>query len=236
MAVYIGSARIDERGKAIGGKAGDQKQTDVTDYKGEVSQQKFYVSPKGWDIARALKSTHATSIAASMITACDNPNVGYDQGNRLDIMSKGTNTKVLTECDCSSLVRKCVLEATNVDPGNFTTDNEINALLKTGLFKKISYKEGMTLYTGDILVTKTKGHTVVVTVGAPRNNNSKYYPCYNGNTTSIVTALSSVGETDTSYVHRKRIAKENGIGNYSGTASQNTYLLNLLKLGQLVIA
>ena len=236
MAVYIGSARIDERGKAIGGKAGDQKQTDSTDYKGEVSQQKFYVSSKGWVVVRALKTTHAIGIAASMITACNNNNIGYDQGNRFDIMTKGTDTKQPAECDCSSLVRKCVQESTNIDPGNFTTANEVDTLLKTGLFKKIEYKENMTLYTGDILVTKTKGHTVVVTVGAPRNNNSKYYPCYNGNTTSIVTALKAVGETDTSYVHRKRIAKENGVGNYTGTASQNTYLLNLLKLGHLVIA
>lgn len=236
MAVYIGSARIDERGKAIGGKAGDQKQTDAKDYKGEVSQQKFYVSSKCWNGARALKVEHAMGIAASMTTACNNKNVGYDQGNRLDIMSKGTDSKQPTECDCSSLVRKCVLEATHVDPGNFTTETELNALLKTGLFKKFEYKEGMTLYTGDILVTKTKGHTVVVTVGAPRHRNSKYYPCYNGNTTSIVAALKAIGETDTSYLHRKRIAKENGMGNYSGTASQNTYLLNLLKMGQLVIA
>lgn len=30
----IGSARIDERGKALGGKAGDQKQKTSPDYKG----------------------------------------------------------------------------------------------------------------------------------------------------------------------------------------------------------
>ena len=31
----IGSARIDERGKATGGKAGDQKQKSTPDYKGD---------------------------------------------------------------------------------------------------------------------------------------------------------------------------------------------------------
>lgn len=31
----IGSARIDEHGKATGGKAGDQKQKTTPDYKGE---------------------------------------------------------------------------------------------------------------------------------------------------------------------------------------------------------
>lgn len=36
MAIIIGSARIDERGKASGGKAGDQKQTSGTyDTKGK---------------------------------------------------------------------------------------------------------------------------------------------------------------------------------------------------------
>ena len=39
MAVYFGSARIDERGRAAGGAAGDQKQKAKPDYSGEVSQE-----------------------------------------------------------------------------------------------------------------------------------------------------------------------------------------------------
>ena len=39
MAIKIGSARSDERGKLSGGAAGDQKQTSNYDEKGEVSIQ-----------------------------------------------------------------------------------------------------------------------------------------------------------------------------------------------------
>lgn len=236
MAVYIGSARIDERGKASGGAAGDQTQTGTTDYTGEVSQQKFYVHSKGWIVLRPKKVNHAMGIAANMITACNNANIGYDQGNRLGVVTYGVNTKTKTECDCSSLVRECVKEATGKDPGNFTTANEATMLMNTGMFTQLTYTDGMVLYTGDILVTKTKGHTVVVTVGAARNSTttkSTYYPAYSGSTTSIVTALKAVGESDASYTHRVAIAAVNNITNYKGTATQNTTMLNLLKQGKL---
>ena len=235
MAVYIGSARIDERGKISGGAAGDSKQTTVPDYKGEVSQQKFYVSSKGWVVIRPQNADIALRIAAAMIVACNNKNLGYDQNNRLGVIKYGTASTVKTECDCSSLVRQCVREATGIDAGNFNTANEKTVLQKTGLFDVMDYVSGMTLYTGDILVTKTKGHTVIVTSGAARNIADKktYYPIYSGNTVSIVAALKAVGETDTSYAHRSKIAMENGIKNYSGTAAQNTTLLNLLKQGRL---
>ena len=235
MAVYIGSARIDERGKISGGAAGDNKQTSTPDYSGEVSQQKFYVSSKGWIIIRPKNVDVAMRLAAAMITACNNKNLGYDQNNRLGVVQYGTASTVKTECDCSSLVRQCVREATGIDPGNFNTANEKAVLQRMGLFDVCDYVSGMTLYTGDILVTKTKGHTVIVTSGAARSvvDMSVYYPVYAGNTVSIVAALKAVGETDTSYTHRSVIAIENGITNYSGTAAQNTTLLNLLKQGRL---
>ncbi len=239
MAVYIGSARSDERGKYSGGAAGDQTQTGTTDYTGEVSQQKFYVHTKGWNVIRPKKVNHAMAIAANMITACNNANIGYDQGNRLGVITYGVNTKTKTECDCSSLVRACVKEATGKDPGNFTTANEASMLMATGMFDQLSYTNGMILYTGDILVTKTKGHTVVVTVGAARNSTttkSTYYPSYSGSTTSIVAALAAVGEKDTSYTHRAKIAAANNISGFKGSATQNTTMLNLLKQGKLKTA
>lgn len=165
----IGSARIDENGKATGGKAGDQKQKAIPDYKGEVSQQAFYVSSKGWIILRAKSPQVATSIALSMIQACNNPNIGYNQAKRLEIIKYGTGSNTPCNADCSSLVRQCVRES-GIEVGNFTTANEANVLVGTGAFDKLTYTKGMTLFTGDILVTKTKGHTVVVTDGTPRTN------------------------------------------------------------------
>lgn len=169
----IGSARIDERGKASGGKAGDQKQTSSPDYKGEVSMQNFYVSSKGWYILRAKNPDIASKIALAMTIACNNPNIGYNQARRLDIIKdgNGTHTTQPTSCDCSSLVRQCVRES-GIEVGNFTTANEASVLMATGQFDKLTYKTGTTLYLGDILVTKTKGHTVIVTSGATRSQNA----------------------------------------------------------------
>ena len=53
---------------------------------------------------------------------------------------------------------------------------------------------------------------------------------YKGN--SIVDGLKSVG-VNSSYDNRKKIAQANGIKNYTGTAKQNTVLLNKLKKGTL---
>lgn len=60
-----------------------------------------------------------------------------------------------------------------------------------------------------------------------------YYAKYNGTSGSIVTALKSLGIAS-SFSHRKKIAKANGIIDYSGTAKQNTTMLNLLKNGKLI--
>ena len=167
----IGSARIDEHGKASGGKAGDQKQKTTPDTKGEVSMQNFYVSSKGWHILRAKSPQVAMQIALSMIQACNNPNIGYNQAKRLEIIKYGTGSNVPINCDCSSLVRQCVREA-GIEVGNFTTANEASVLMATGQFDKIAYTKNTTLYLGDILVTKTKGHTVIVTSGATRSQNA----------------------------------------------------------------
>ena len=51
---------------------------------------------------------------------------------------------------------------------------------------------------------------------------------YTGN--SIVDYLKSVGQ-DSSYAARKKVAESLGISNYSGTASQNTQMLNALRSG-----
>ena len=174
MSIIIGSARVDEKGTYSGGASGDQKQTSSTnDTKGEVSMQPFYVHSKGWMIHRPKKVYHADKIAENMKDACNNKNLGYDQYNRLGVIENGIDTKKKTECDCSSLVRECVKEATGKDPGNFNTENEGSKLQATGLFEKpIEYKEGVKLYNGDVLVTKTKGHTVIVVSGRKRSDAS----------------------------------------------------------------
>ena len=235
--IIIGSARSDERGKLSGGKAGDQKQTTQDDYKGEVSMQNFYLHKKGWYILRWKDAAFAEECAKAMQRACNNPNIGYDQNQRNGILKAGTRTSIKTECDCSALVRQCIKEAAAVDPGNFTTSTEVTILKATGLFQApIKYRSGTPIYNGDILVTCSKCHTAVVISAIPRISTlepAKYYPPYLGKSSSIVDALASLG-VNASKENRSKIAAANGIPSYSGTAQENTYLLNLLKHGKLI--
>ena len=172
MAMKIGNASIDEKGNIAGGQPGDQNGK-------EVCMRSYYLHAKGWFLLRPKSVEHAKNIASSMIRACENDNIGYNQSNRLGVIKYGTNSSVKTECDCSSLVRQCVIEGTGKDPGNFTTANEKTMLQNTGLFESaISVTSSTVLYNGDILVTKTKGHTVIVVSGNERptqnENESKF--------------------------------------------------------------
>ena len=67
-------------------------------------------------------------------------------------------------------------------------------------------------------------------------DNSTYYGKYTGRSTSIVTALNSM-KIDSSKAFRAKLAVANGIvsktSQYTGTASQNSALLKLLKAGKL---
>lgn len=233
--VIIGSARSDEKGKITGGKPGDQKQTSKPDRKGEVSLQDFYLHNKGWLVLSPKSPEHAKKIAANMLTACNNPHLGYNQADRYGVIKHGVATQTDANCDCSALVRACVKEATGKDPGEFNTANEASVLESSGLFSKRQvYKSGMTLYTGDVLVTRRKGHTVIVVEGAERTEPPKCFPKYKGISISIVKALEAVG-ADSSLAYRKKIAQKNGIKDYAGTAEQNIALLKKLKNGTLLV-
>ena len=165
MSVKIGSARIDENGRARGGKAGDQNGR-------EVSTQGWYRHAKGWRVFRAKDPAVAEEIAQDMQWACDNRHIGYDQGQRLSLYDVakplGFNCKrVDTNCetDCSALVRVCCAYA-GVSLPNFRTPTEPAALIASGAFtelKSAKYTDSEKyLKRGDILVTRTQGHTVVV--------------------------------------------------------------------------
>lgn len=163
MPVMIGSARMGENNSIVGGMPGDQKQKATPDTKGEVSMQPFYIHKKGWHVLRPKDMPVAARMAQAMINACNNPMIGYNQNSRADIIKYGTTTKTYINCDCSSLVRRCIIEASGKDPGNFTTATEAAALEKTGLFeKRFTYTPATVLKAGDVLVTKTKGHTAIV--------------------------------------------------------------------------
>lgn len=172
MAVIIGSARIDENGKAHGGKAGDQTGK-------EVSMQNWYKHSKGWVVLRAKDPKKAAKIAQAMRAACDNPNIGYDQYQNStlwnEVKDKGYDPAKASkpcETDCARLVRVCCAYA-GIMAKDFYTASEVDKLMDTGEFVKFTTSKYTNqsdyLGAGDILVTKTKGHTVVVLT-----NGSKY--------------------------------------------------------------
>lgn len=61
---------------------------------------------------------------------------------------------------------------------------------------------------------------------------TSYFPKCSYTGVSIVDGLKSI-KADSGFTYRSKIAKANGISGYSGTAAQNTKLLNLLKQGKL---
>ena len=165
MAVRVGSARIDERGKASGGKAGDQTGR-------EVAVENWYNHSLGWYIIRAKDDKVREKIAVGMEHACSNSNIGYDQGQNKTLWNAADDVgfdpgKVKTPCetDCARLVRVCVRYA-GVKADDFYTGDELKKLKATGAFDIITDKAKCStsayLKRGDILVTRSKGHTVVV--------------------------------------------------------------------------
>ena len=167
--VVVGSARIDENGNANWGKAGDQTSK-------EVATEPYYKHRLGWYMLRPKDKEVARKIGLAMIEACLNNNIGYDQSNRYGVISclqkYGRLAKIneATEADCSSLVRACCIQA-GIQVGDFNTSSEEAVLERTGAFQKaVTVTNDTKLCQGDILVTMSKGHTVIVTEGNPRED------------------------------------------------------------------
>ena len=83
--------------------------------------------------------------------------------------------------------------------------------------------------------TTSKTTAVITTTTAVENGEWEYvyYPACEPIYTSLVDALKSI-DVDSSYANRSNIAEINGITDYSGTAEQNTCMLDLLEQGKLV--
>lgn len=83
-------------------------------------------------------------------------------------------------------------------------------------------KEDVAKYTGEEIKNEE-----------PKKETVKYLSnkTYKGG--SLVDALKQI-KVDSSYSYRSKLAKANGIKNYTGTAKQNTQMLDLLKKGKLI--
>lgn len=71
-----------------------------------------------------------------------------------------------------------------------------------------------------------------VSGGSTAKPSASYYPKCSSKCDTITEGLNSI-KVDSSYSHRAKIAKANGIKGYEGTASQNIKMLELLKKGKL---
>lgn len=162
MAVLIGSARSSYGNTSPGDQNGGS----------EVSTEKYYVHSKGWYVLRAKNPEKREKIAVAMERACANNDIGYDQSTRLTLFNNvkdfgfdPAKTTKPVNTDCSALVRVCVHYA-GIEVDNFITSNEVSKLMATGAFEKFTddahCKSSDHLLRGDILDTRTKGHTVVV--------------------------------------------------------------------------
>ena len=163
MAVYIGHASIDERGKANSGAAGDQTGK-------EVYKRTWYNKP--WHtVIRPKSADIAEKIAKAMEQACANDNIGYDQYQRTTLYElakakKWDISKVTTKCetDCSALVAVCCNAAGIAVSKDMYTGNEKSVLKGTGKFTIYTDKKYVNssdyLMRGDILLGD--GHTAIV--------------------------------------------------------------------------
>lgn len=169
--VYVYGASIDENGNAHGGKAGNQTGR-------ELRKQKWYKHSKGWRVFRAKVPEVAAQISQDVKWAVANMDIGYDQYQRLTLYEAaqpfGFNCKLVKtpcETDCSALVRVCCAYAGVMLP-NFRTTTEPNVLLNSGAFEEMvgaKYTDSPDyLKAGDILCTRTQGHTVIVGNDGPK--------------------------------------------------------------------
>ena len=167
MAVKIGHAAADEKGKASGGLGGDQTG-------GEVCVREWYSSP--WDaLLRPKDEALAEASALACEKACANKHIGYDQlgRNSLYFEAKKLDFDLAAieadcECDCSSLMHVCAIAGgapLGFEGNCFWTGNMVEGFLRSGKYECLGeekYLRGDSyLKRGDILV-KTSGHTAMV--------------------------------------------------------------------------
>ena len=166
MTVLIGSARMNENGQLEGGKPGDQN-------KKEVCAEKWYLHAKGWVVIRAKQPQMRLNIAKDMWAACDNDKVGYSYWDQCYTLYNEvakykwdcSKVAIPTETNCAKLVLICAKYAGS-KVKDFYTGDAVEKFKATGEFDILTAdkycKQSDYLLTGDILVTKTQGHIVVV--------------------------------------------------------------------------
>lgn len=179
MAIKCGWASIDERGKASGGKAGDQTGK-------EVKIGIWYNF--GQDvIIRAKSDKVAAKMAKACKSLCSGNYVGYDQSQRTTLYDqlekvKWDYSKLKTKCetDCSALMA-CVARCAGIKVNkNIWTGNMVAAFKATGKFEIFTSSKYLTsdgyLKTGDIIVNQAKHVIMALEDGNKSKGYTGTYP------------------------------------------------------------
>lgn len=180
MTVYVSQASCDERGKYVGGQAGNQSGT-------ELNTRAYYSSSNNpWVTYRAKDAATAKKIADSAAQAVANMCIGYDQYERNTIRTQAMAVSwVLSairkncECDCTSLAATCCIcaglsDAALFKGGNLMYTGDANTkLTNAGMQRVGSGLAESALRLGDVLVRD--GHCVIVTT-APTQSGAHVAP------------------------------------------------------------
>ncbi len=180
MTVYVSQASCDERGKYVGGQAGNQSGT-------ELNTRAYYSSSGNpWVTYRAKDAATASKIANAAAQAVANMHIGYDQYERNTVRTQAmavswvmSAIKKDCECDCTSLAATCCICAGLSDAALFKggnlmyTGDAATKLVNAGMQRVGSGLAESALRLGDVLVRD--GHCVVVT-SAPAQSGSTATP------------------------------------------------------------
>lgn len=180
MTVYVSQASCDERGKYVGGQAGNQSGT-------ELNTRAYYSSSGNpWVTYRAKDAATAKKIADAAAQAVANMHIGYDQYERNAIRTQAMAVSwVLSairkncECDCTSLAATCCICAGLSDSALFKggnlmyTGDAATKLTNAGMQRVGSGLAESALRLGDVLVRD--GHCVIVTT-APTQSGAHVAP------------------------------------------------------------
>ena len=236
--IRIGHAVCDENGKVDGKLLGDQTGK-------EIRLDNWYVSGNRWDYLLVCTEEALAKAAADICAEiCRNSNYGYSQIRRWSGYNSIDENGIgygKGDFDCSSLmIASYKLAGLNIKPEGYTGDMR-KRLLATGLFKEYSAKKYVATdeYARIGAMYLREGHHVCMALengakySTTKTNAVKYFDKYTGKTSSIVDALLVI-DAKSSFAYRVKIAKANGIKLYTGSAKQNTQLLDLLKAGKLI--
>ena len=211
-------------------KSGGDKFTKAEKNAAKLAAQLMH--ERGWDISHLKKHQDFSNKYCPHRTL----DLGWDRFKKmvqseLNALSGSSSSNSTSSDETYKLVVSCKIY---MNAANAKNRKSSVGTYSAGTYYVFNKSDGM------INITKTKG----VAGGWINPNDNKiasssastsfgsYYKKYTGSTDSIVTALNSIG-VDSSYSNREKIAKANGISGYSGTASQNTKMLSLLKQGKL---